>query len=176
MTILTKQIKPKRLNDKAFFEEFEKAAKVISKEMKKEFEITTIGWDTDVKFEELVSLGPTSIDILVATDNEIYGYVNNGTKGGYKIPKVIKPGGKRLAFRWGGPGSYSAKTATGKQVHNPAGGGTSGNMIFPRQITHPGIKAREFDKLIKKMFEKKFRRAMELALKKGVARSGHAIK
>ena len=172
MTILTKQIKPKRLNDKAFFEEFEKAAKVISKEMKKEFEITTIGWDTDVKFEELVSLGPTSIDILVATDNEIYGYVNNGT-----VPHVIAAKkGKTLAFRWGGPGSYRAKTARGKQVHNPAGGQTSGNMIFPKAVQHPGTKAREFDKLIKKMFEKKFTRAMELALKKGVARSGHAMK
>ena len=172
MTILTKQIKPKRLNDKAFFEEFEKAAKVISKEMKKEFEITTIGWKTDVKFEELISLGPTSIDILVATDNEIYGYVNDGTR-----PHVIAAKkGKTLAFRWGGPGSYKAKTASGKQVHNPAGGQTSGKMIFPMAVQHPGTKAREFDKLIKKMFEKKFTRAMELALKKGVARSGHAIK
>jgi len=172
MTILTKQIKPKRLNDKAFFEEFEKAAKVISKEMKKEFEITTIGWKTDVKFEELVSVGPTSIDVLVATDNEIYGYVNDGT-----VPHVITAKkGKTLAFRWGGPGSYRAKTATGKQVHNPAGGQTSGNMIFPMAVQHPGTKAREFDKLIKKMFEKKFTRAMELALKKGVARSGHAMK
>ena len=172
MTILTKQIKPKRLNDKAFIEEFEKAAKAIAKEMKKEFEITTIGWKTDVKFEELISLGPTSIDILVATDNEIYGYVNNGT-----VPHVIAAKkGKTLAFRWGGPGSYRAKTARGKQVHNPAGGQTSGNMIFPKAVQHPGTKAREFDKLIKKMFEKKFTRAMELALKKGVARSGHAIK
>ena len=147
MTVLIKKISPKKLNSEAFSVEFAIAANKISKEMKKEFEITTIGWKTEVKFDELVFIGPDSIDILVDTTNEIYGYVNNGTR-----PHDIfaKPG-KRLAFRWGGPGSYSAKTAVGKQVHNPAGGQSSGPLLRPFAVAHPGTKARNFDKTIKKL-------------------------
>jgi len=172
MTILTKKIRPDKFNKAEFSIEFALAAKKISKEMKKEFEITTIGWKTDVDFAELVLLGPDSIDILVDTTNEIYGYVNSGTR-----PHVIAAKkGKRLAFRWGGPGSYSAKTASGKQVHNPAGGKSSGSMIFPQAVNHPGTKARDFDKTIKKLMEPKFKREMEKALKKGVERSGHGMR
>ena len=173
MTILTKQIKPKRLNDKAFIEEFEKAALAISKEVEKELLKPTKTWKTKVNFERLVSVGPTSIDMLVATDNEIYGYLNDGTKGGYKIPKTL--GGKRLAFIWGGKGSYYSKTQPNNfQTTGP--GRATGTLRRPYQITHPGIKARNWSELTAKKFTKIYKRALEDALKKGVARSGHAMK
>ena len=171
--ILTKRIKPAKFEIKAFTDAFEKAAKKIAKEIKVEFEITTIGWDTDVHFEELVSIGPNSVDILVATDNEIYGYVNDGTS----PHKIRAKSGKRLAFMWGGPGSYQAKTAPGKKVHNPAGGNVvGGKFTRPMIVDHPGSEGRGFDKLITKEFKPKYKRAMEKAMQEGAAKSGHAVR
>jgi hypothetical protein len=173
MTVLSKTIKPAKFNIKAFEDAFLKASKKMEKEMKKEFEITTIGWKTDVVFESLSSIGPNAVETLVLTDNKIYGYVNNGT-----VPHVIAAkNAKTLAFPWGGKGSYKAKTAPGKQVHNPGGGNVSGGkFVFPMAVQHPGTEARDFDKTIKKLMEPKYKRAMEAAMKEGAANSGHGVR
>lgn len=171
--IFSKTVKPAKFNVKAFADAFKKASEKISKEIKKEFEITTIGWDTDVVFEELVAVGPDAIEVLVATDNEIYGYVNDGTR----PHKIRAKPGKTLAFKWGGPGSYKAKTAPGKLVHNPSGGNVvGGKFVRPMEVDHPGFEGRNFDKIITKEFTPKYKRAMEAAMKVGAANSGHAMR
>lgn len=78
----------------------------------------------------------TSVD--VGTDDEIFGYVDLGTK-----PHVIRPkNGKVLAFKTGG----SPKTRPNRLL---ATGGSAGtDQAFAKEVHHPGTKARNFSKLL----------------------------
>ena len=139
-------------------------------EIKKEFEKTTATWKTDVEFEEIVGMKGPGPELLVFTDNEIYGYVNNGTEP-HPIP-IRKPG--PLHFQWGGKGSYTPKTTP--RVIGSKSGGPSGPMVtFARIIEHPGNKARHFDEEIEKKTRPRFKRAMEKAMSDARKKSGHAI-
>ena len=106
--------------------------------MKKTFEGTTSTWDTDVKFTMRSTFTDSKCEIEVSTDNEIYGYVNEGTK-----PHVIRPRfAKRLAFQTG----YRAKTRPKSITSGP--GGASGPYAYANVVHHPGTKAREFTKYV----------------------------
>jgi hypothetical protein len=78
----------------------------------------------------------------VGTDDEVYGYVDQGT------PKhVIRPRrGKFLRFQAGA----RAKTTPGSLS---SGGGGGGTTTFRRGVNHPGTKARGFSELIAKRAE-----------------------
>lgn len=172
MAITVKQIKPKKLNTPAMQKAIAAEMKAFGKDMKKEFEKTTRTWEHKVVFERLEEISPDlgKVEVAVLTDDEIYRYVDEGTKGPYKIPKFVTPG-KRLAFR---TGKYGAKTSPGV-ISSSAGSQPSGPWTRPQQVTHPGIKAREFDKTIQAYMEPRFRRRMETAMKKAAAASGHKI-
>ena len=97
----------------------------------------------------------------VMTDDEIFHYVDQGTKGPYPIPRVARPG-KRLAFRT----KYRAKTR--RRVLGSGAGGSSGDLVRPTQVMHPGIKARQFTQEIQKRRRAPFFRAMKEAHLKGL--------
>jgi hypothetical protein len=103
--------------------------------------------------------------VLVGTDDEIYGYVNEGTK-----PHTIwAKNARTLAF----PSAYTPKTRPG---HMTAGsGGASGPTVFAAEVHHPGTEARNFDKAIQKEWKPKFKRLMEQAMKTGATASGHGM-
>lgn len=78
---------------------------------------------------------PSDFSRVIGTDDEVYGYVNSGTR-----PHVIKPrNGKVLAFG----SSFSPKTAP--RVIGSGGGSKGGGTVFSRGVNHPGTDAREFD-------------------------------
>jgi hypothetical protein len=161
--IVTKAIKPNRLKDKAMYAAIEKAADTFSKDILLEFEITTATWEHQVKFEREISVGPASIDILVGTDDEIYRYVDEGTR-----PHMIYPKGDYpLRFQSG----YNAKTTPG--LISSKYGGSFGDVVYARGVSHPGTKAREFDKNITKKMGRPFRVAMEKAMRDARNASGH---
>lgn len=154
--ILFKEIKPKRLQDKAMNAALKRELEAISKDILFDFEATTWSWKHKVKFQRLVSVGPNSTDILVGTDDEIYGYVDQGTKRHFVAPKVAPA----LAWRTG----YQSKTVVGKMVARE--GGSFGGFAFDAKGHYvSGIKARRFTKQIQKSWEKKFKSRMERAMK-----------
>lgn len=53
-----------------------------------------------------------------------------------------------LAFAWGGPGSYQAKTRTGPARFGGPGTVVGGVATFRPRVRHPGFEARRFDKVI----------------------------
>jgi len=163
--IYTKPIKPGKFNDKVFYREFEIAAKQTGKDIKKDFEKTVKTWDRKVKFEMLVSIGPNSIDVLVGTDDEIYQYVDFGTKEHIIMPK--KPGGV-LAFK----SKYKPKTIP--NLIGSRSGGSSGDTVFAKWVIHPGTQARNFSKVIAKKWERIYKRRIEKALSIANKKSGHA--
>lgn len=170
MAITVKQIKPAKLNDAAMRKALADEMRLFSKDMEKEFKKTTRTWKHKVKFERLeeISADLGKVEVAVMTDDEIYRYVDEGTE-----PHIIAPKkkGGRLAFKWGGPGSYKAKTSPGV-IGSNKGGATGKTTVLP-YVFHPGTEAREFDKTIAEYMEPRFKKRMEAAMKKAAQVSGH---
>lgn len=164
--VVAKQIKPSRLNDKAMRLELLNAMRKFGRNyMLPEFKKTTATWDTPVEFEMLISTTAGSFEVLVGTDNDIYRYVNDGTR-----PHKIRPKNARvLAF----PSMYKAKTAP--KVIGSVPGGSSGPTVFANEVDHPGTEPRHFDKEIQKKSMPPYRRAMEAGMKRARQVSGNAI-
>lgn len=139
-----------------------KAGKTIVKD---DYGAITQNWKHKPKFDVLISLtGPGPV-ILVGTDDEIYRYVDEGTR-----PHTIRPKrAKVLAFNAG----HTAKTMPGVIGSRP--GGPFGETVFAHEVKHPGTKARNFEKAIKKKRTPWFKREMEKALKIANRKAGYAL-
>jgi hypothetical protein len=171
MAVLVKQIKPKALNAQAMQNALMAALKEVGKVIKKDFEDTTKYWKHKPKFEILADLSGPGPFVYVATDDEIYRYVNEGTKpheiwaGAY----TGKSNKRALAF----PSVFTPKTKPGSLT---SGRGRRGRVdTFVPMVHHPGTEAREFDKLIEEKRAKWYKRQMEDAMRKARRVSGHAI-
>ena len=165
--IVFKTIKPARLKDKDMRQALLNSMRRTGTKIKADFAKTTDTWSKKPKFEVVVSLtGPGPV-VLVDTDDKIYGYVSKGTKGPYPIPKA---GPGLLAFR---PG-YFPKTQP-NVLGSRAGGAYGEKIIRNMQVMHPGIKPRNFDKMVQKLWDKKFKREMEATMREVAKASGHAI-
>ncbi|MFA5323890.1 MAG: hypothetical protein WC373_14560 [Smithella sp.] len=169
--VVIKQIKPAKLKEDALRLELLNSMKTFGTMMKKEFEKTTKTWKHKPKFEILRALSSNlgKVEVTVETNDEIYGYVNNGTKQHIIEPK--KPGGK-LSFMWGGPGSYSPKTSPGV-IGSQKGGMSGGEKTVRAWVIHPGTEARNFDEMIAKLMQPRFKAQMQDAMKRAAAKSGH---
>ena len=155
-----KQIKPKKLNVDAFRTEVLNALRAEGRDVKKEYEKTTKTWKRKPEFEVLIGLtrgSGGSASVLVGTDNEIYGYVDEGTKGHY----VPKSGAATMAFQ---PG-YKAKTAP-RKIGSSAGGAFGDKIVRRGRWWVKGIVAREFSPTIQKRRRKPFTRRMVKAMQK----------
>jgi hypothetical protein len=115
------------------------------REALREFRRTTDTWKTKPSFEALEEVAGDAFTLIVGTDDPIYRFVDLGTK-----PHDIT--GNPLAFQWGGPGSYTAKTVPG--VIGSRKGGPSGGTVFVTVVHHPGTKARHFTPLIQAKIQK----------------------
>lgn len=168
-----KFIKPSTLKQDKMRLAFLNAMRKQATEIKAEFKKTTATWEHKVKFESIVGLRrtPPGPELLVWTDDEIYGYVNNGTR-----PHPIFPRrAKALVFQWGGKGSYKPKTKPRVIGSGPSSISNPQTWRLP-YVDHPGIKeGRHFDEEIEKKHRPKFKRAMEQAMSDARKASGHAI-
>jgi len=163
--ILTKAITPNKLNDKAMNAIFTAYLEQVASEILFSYEATTWSWKRKVKFVKEISVGPNSVDVLVGTDDQIYGYVDEGTKKHAIVPKKAK----MLAFKTGG----APKTMPGIMVATKGAQGV--NQVFAKKVMHPGTKARKFSKTIQKEWNVKFKRRMEKAVKEATKASGHKV-
>jgi hypothetical protein len=166
--IVMKPIKPNALKSAAMQKVLKDELQKTSKDILFDFEATAWNWKHKVKFQRLMSIGPNSVDIMVATDDEIYGYVDNGTKSHTIVPK--KPGGV-LTFRVGG----SPKTEPGKMVSGSGSLGTEWRRT--KKVTKNKVRPRNFSKKIQKEWDKgKYKNRMEKAMNEAVKQSGHQFK
>jgi hypothetical protein len=171
--LVFKTVKPKRLKDKAIRLTLLNAMRRAGTQVRKEFEKTTKTWDEKPKFETAVSLtGPGPV-LMVATDDKVYNWVNNGTNVGKpKYPIIAgywtgKSQARALRFQ----GTYTAKTVPG--VIGSRNGGPSGDVVTRVMVMHPGIEPRHFDEDIEKLWQPRFKRLMEEAMKDAAKESGH---
>lgn len=126
---------------------FKSAPEAVAKGMddaaemvKKDFEQTTASWDHSVTF----TIAKQGVDRTVTTNDEIWGYVDEGTK-----PHVIVARRARmLRFATGG----KPKTQPGRIT---SGSGSKGNaVVFRPKVNHPGTKARLFTQQIAKRWQR----------------------
>jgi len=90
---------------------------------------------------------------------------------GTKRHKIRAKNAPRLAFMWGGPGSYKAKTTPGGKSLKFGGPGTvsGGTLRRPLEVDHPGTKPRDFDGYIQHKLATKFQGAIKRAIQLGLA-------
>jgi len=171
--LVFKEIKPQRLKEAAMRAELVKGMKEIADGIEQDYQKTVATWGDKPKFEQLFDLGPP-ITMLVGTDNEIYGYVDKGTKDAAPYPIFAgiytgKSSKKALAF----PSQSTPKTKP-----NVIGsfGGSRGKVDTVRAyVIHPGIEPRNFSKEITKKWTPRFKRRMEKAMSRAAKASGHAL-
>jgi hypothetical protein len=162
VTELNKSIKPKKLKvDKVrlkLLNELRKEGRIVQRE----FEKTVRTWQGErPKFEVLIGLtgkdataviGPTGSDKAVSK----WTFLDEGTK-----PHAIKPKKKpALAFRSG----FQAKTTP--NLITSSTGGSFGPFVHLRKgqsVKHPGIKPRNWTKIVVKQRSPKFAEAMSKA-------------
>jgi hypothetical protein len=120
--------------------QFDHILTMTAREARRDFEMYVSNWRTVVKF--LLS-GRNGRQIV--TDNEVFGYVDAGTKAHTIRPRRAKT----LAFK----AVYRAKTKPGKLRSQH--GGSSGPMVYSRLSKHPGTKARKIVKLVAEKYQKR---------------------
>lgn len=138
-----------------FFKDMQRRAKNTRSQIKRDFEQTTKHWKTPVEFDISTRRQGDSYIFSASTDNEIYGYVNDGTE-----PHIIRAkNAPFLVFRTGG----TAKTTVGQLK---SGKGSRGNnWVSKKEVHHPGTEARKFDEIIAKRFRERWVKEANEALR-----------
>jgi hypothetical protein len=167
--VLFRHTKIKTPNWQAFRNEI---AKTLDSEVKPEliayFDRIVAPWKNKPEFQARKFIRNDSYSVYVYPTGEnadIWRYVSKGTR-----PHVIKPKGPGypLKFKWGGPGSYKARTNMSGGYKGP-GKMIGGKIVKPWKVNHPGNKPRNFEKHIARWYGPKFRRTMDAAVRRGVA-------
>ena len=138
---------PSVLKDpKKFKQQITKAAERTRNQIKRDFEKTTKNWKTEVDFEVKRKRTGDTYTFTASTDNEIYGYVNNGTR-----PHLIEAkNAPFLVFAYGGtPKTQPNVLKSGK-------GSRGTKWASKKSVKHPGTEARNFDTIIKDRFKVKW--------------------
>jgi len=139
MAFTLKPIKPKgKLFDLPKIEQAVKEAmQEVAEDAKADYERTVSSWNHKPTFE----ITPTKDGAIVGTEDQIYEYVDEGTR-----PHTIQIKNARvLRFR----GGYRAKTRPG--VIGSGSGGASGDFVYTNKpIQHPGTKARRFTQMVQR--------------------------
>lgn len=123
---------------------------------RRDLEATTRTWKHKPKFTVIVEENATAFAVFAGTNDNIYGYVDQGTK-----PHDIKPKrSKYLRFSSG----YRVKTRVG--IIGSQEGGSFGDSVFSQGVRHPGSKGRNFVITINKRRQKTIEQEIDQALAK----------
>lgn len=141
--------------------QFEKEADIVTREAQRRFEELVSDWDNEVTFTSDSKIVGNNIIMEVKTDSQIFHWVDKGTK-----PHTIRPrpNNRRQIMRF--LPDYSARTSPGTFRSNPAGGQSSGDEVFSREVHHPGIAARNFGSLEGRFMRRRLASRLFRALRK----------
>jgi len=132
------------------------------------FESIVEGWKHQPDFRaRLYTSG--DIRLFVAPVGEyamIWNYVSRGTR----PHKIRARNAKALAFKWGGPGSYSAKTHPDKSYSIPAVRPKT-EQVFFTEVDHPGTEPRLFEERFMKNYKYTFSQTIRATIAEGAYRA-----
>lgn len=156
--VTIKPIKRKKKNVVDLVEIARAAVASEAFEVRTDFEKTVATWERKPVF--IIQFAPDRLSARVYTENEIYGYVNDGTKG----PYPIRPKAPGYPLRFSVPSSPKTKP-----LIVGSGAGKKGDIpVAAYEVMHPGIKARNFDKVIGRASRREFPKTMQRELKKRI--------
>lgn len=161
-------IRPKRFRNETYKQYALEMARETSKEIAKDYQETTKTWHHKVTFEKQYSVRDT-LEVFVGTDDQIYAYVNYGTRPHPIFAGIYtgKSNKRALAF----PSAFTPKTKP--NVIGSSQGSKGGSMVVVPYVQHPGTEPRNFDKVILRKWEPIWK-ARALRLLRDFARaSGH---
>ena len=150
--VLIKPIKPKKLNEAAMRQALRHAEERVGRVLVKDFQETTKTWEHPVLFKvhTHVRKGDYEVSVEISTDDEIWWYVNEGTKPHESWAGIYtgRSNKKVLAFA----SAFTPKTKPGS---TQSGSGMKGETdTFRPYVNHPGTEARDFTGQIRKRREK----------------------
>lgn len=122
------------------------------------YKLTVSTWTKKPKFTIEVKQTKQFFAVTTGTDNEIYGFVDKGTKPHFIRPKPSNKS-RRLFFRKG----FQPKTTPG--IIASGSGGSFGNIVTAKEVKHPGTKARKFTPTIMRQTKGQFKKLMDQAFK-----------
>jgi len=176
--ITGKVIKPSRLREDALRLKLLNAMRKSGRGMRRDFWKTTEHWEHEVNFELTISLTGPGPFVIVETDDEIYTWVVRGTgeRGGGSAYEIWagaytgKSDKTTLAFS----SDFVPKTKPG--VIGSSQGFVGKRDTFVPYVVHKGIEPRNFDVIIRKDWEPRFKRNMERGMREAARASGHAVR
>jgi len=112
----------------------------MGKEALRLFRGTVRTWRRKPTFQALTEVRGGDVSILVGTDDEIYSYVDKGTR-----PHIIRPrNARRLQFN----SVFTPKTTPGSL--QSGAGGSKPPTVYALEVLHPDTQARGFtDRILK---------------------------
>ena len=170
--IVGKVIKPARLKEDVLRLKLLNGMRSAGRGIRRDFQKTTEYWKHKVLFELIISLTGPGPFVIVETDDEIYNWVVKGTE-----PHEIWAGaytGKSDKTMLFFSSQFVPKTQPGIIGSNPGFVGER-DTLTP-MVNHPGTEPRNFDKIIQKDWEPKFKRQMETAMREAAQASGHSAR
>ena len=121
-----------------------------------DYEEITATWDHTVEFETLKET-KDELTVIVATNDEIFGYVNNGT-----APHIIEPRPdnphQKLFFEQ----NYARKTSP--RTIGSFSGGKYGPMVVSEGVYHPGNPPFEFDQAVSAFWQPVLQKRVQAVL------------
>jgi hypothetical protein len=133
---------------------------MTAKAIQVDFETTTRTWDERPPFK----IDKIKFGRRIYTTDEIYGYIAHGTR---RHP-ITARNANYLAFFANG---FAPKTRVGWIGSNQ---GSKANKDFrrPKEVIHPGIKARDYERVIKEKWDDEAPRQMQRAIRNELAHRG----
>jgi hypothetical protein len=170
MKILMRAIKSKHKNWTDIADELKRTIdRDVKPALLEYFQRIVKTWEHKPEFKAMkrVEKGGISIYVYPTGPNaNIWRYVSQGTRPHVIRPK--RPGGK-LAFPWGGYGSYKPHTSLGGHYGGPGIVVNPQPTVLP-EVQHPGTEAREFERHISRWYRPKFTELMRNAIRRGARR------
>jgi hypothetical protein len=167
--VLFRQILAKPVNWQPFYDEIATTLdKVVKPDMITWFNKIVSAWTHRPAFKAMKKITRADMSVYVyptGPSAQIWRYVSQGTSGPYPIPKDGNTTAKMLRFR----GNYKARTTTSGGYKGP--GRATGKWYIRKRVTHPGIKARNFEAHIARWYKPTFTRTMKNAVARGLRKA-----
>lgn len=162
MPVRFRAVHPSFYDVEAVVRASEKQVDEVARKMVDDFRKTTRTWEHKVVFGVTVLSRGGEHLAAVGTNDEIYRYVDQGTR-----PHEIRARRKKfLAYRKGG---FRAKT-TPRKLSSSSGARATGPLRRPKAVMHPGTDAREFSKEVAKKWRNPSARLIQEAITDAIKR------
>lgn len=157
--------------------------KPVAKAYQQSFERVVSNWSSGSKpkFKTDIKVTTDKIEILTvvrrgqrlqnsnATTADLWKWIDETGTRPHKI-KPKKAGGK-LRFVSGGKGSYQSKTDANPARYGGPGIVRGGQVVFRKEVNHPGFKPRKFTQAIAGDLLPTFRKQVDAAYKRGLRKA-----